>query len=58
VTKGMQLLVEGRIEAREDGRMNVVADRVVFGSSSARSEGTQAKSGYQQATATAKRIAE
>ena len=31
VTKGMQVLVEGRIEAREDGRMSVVADRVVFG---------------------------
>ena len=34
VTKGMEVLVEGRIEAREDGRMNVVADRVVFGAQS------------------------
>lgn len=31
VKKGMQVLVEGRVEARENGQMNVVADRVVFG---------------------------
>ena len=31
VTKGRQVLVEGRIEASENGRMSVVADRVVFG---------------------------
>jgi single stranded DNA-binding protein len=33
VTKGRQVLVEGRIEAGENGRMSVVADRVVFGAS-------------------------
>jgi single-stranded DNA-binding protein len=33
VTKGRQVLVEGRIEASDNGRMSVVADRVVFGAS-------------------------
>lgn len=37
VTKGRQVLVEGRIEASESGRMSVVADRVVFGTSPAKS---------------------
>src|SRR5690606_5473513 len=32
VTKGRQVLVDGRIEVNENGRMSVVADRVVFGS--------------------------
>lgn len=31
VTKGRQVLVEGRIEVGEKGRFNVVADRVLFG---------------------------
>ena len=31
VTKGREVLVEGRIETNENGRMSVVADRVVFG---------------------------
>ena len=38
VTKGRQVLVEGRIEINENGRMSVVADRVVFGSGGAKSE--------------------
>jgi single stranded DNA-binding protein len=33
VTKGRQVLVEGRVEASESGRMSVIADRVVFGTS-------------------------
>jgi single-strand DNA-binding protein len=55
VTKGMEVLVEGRVEAREDGRMNVVADRVVFG---ARAGGKPGKSGYEHAQETAKQLAE
>lgn len=31
ITKGRQVLVEGRVEVSEKGRFNVVADRVVFG---------------------------
>ncbi len=31
LTKGRQVLVEGRIEVGENGRFNVIADRVVFG---------------------------
>lgn len=31
VKKGREVLVEGRIETSENGRMSVVADRVVFG---------------------------
>lgn len=31
VTKGRQVLVEGRISVGDKGRFNVVADRVVFG---------------------------
>lgn len=31
VTKGRQVMVEGRIEASDTGRFNVVADRVLFG---------------------------
>lgn len=58
VTKGMQVLVEGRIEAHEDGRMNVVADRVVFGAGGERSEGKPTKGGYEQAQETAKKVAE
>lgn len=34
VTKGRQVLVEGRIEVGENGYMSVVADRVVFGNNS------------------------
>ncbi|MDQ4075562.1 MAG: hypothetical protein M3220_04860 [Chloroflexota bacterium] len=34
VTKGHQVLVEGRIEGAENGRFNVVARRVVFGKAS------------------------
>lgn len=37
VSKGRQVLVEGRIEADENGRMNVVADRVIFGTSPSKS---------------------
>lgn len=33
VKKGREVLVEGRIQMGENGRLNVVADRVVFGSS-------------------------
>jgi single-strand DNA-binding protein len=36
VTKGRQVLVEGRIEVAENGRFNVVADRVVFGAAVAK----------------------
>ncbi len=38
VTKGRQVLVEGRIEVAENGRFNVVADRVVFGAAVAKSD--------------------
>jgi single-strand DNA-binding protein len=38
VKKGRLVVVEGRIEAREDGRMSVVADRVVFGAGGERHE--------------------
>lgn len=31
ITKGRQVLVEGRIEVGENNRFNVIADRVVFG---------------------------
>ena len=31
VTKGRQVLIEGRIEIGNSGRFNVVADRVLFG---------------------------
>jgi single-stranded DNA-binding protein len=31
VTKGRQVLVEGRIDVGEEGRFNVIADWVVFG---------------------------
>jgi single-strand DNA-binding protein len=31
VRKGRQVLVEGRINVRDDGRFNMVADRVEFG---------------------------
>ena len=34
VTKGRQVLVEGRIEVSDNGYMSVVANRVVFGTSS------------------------
>lgn len=33
VTKGREILVEGRVRLSEKGRFGVVADRVVFGSS-------------------------
>jgi single-strand DNA-binding protein len=33
VTKGRQVLVEGRLSQGSTGRFNVVADRVVFGAS-------------------------
>jgi len=36
VKKGQQVLVEGRISAKEGGRFNVVASRVEFGSKSGR----------------------
>ena len=58
VTKGREILVEGRIEAREDGRMNVVADRLIFGAGGGKSEGGKIKSGYEQAKETAKKVAE
>lgn len=38
VSKGRQVLVEGRIEASENGHMGVVADRVIFGTGGDRSE--------------------
>ena len=31
ITKGRQVLVEGRVETSEKGRFNVIAVRVVFG---------------------------
>jgi single-strand DNA-binding protein len=31
LTKGKQVLVEGRIEVGENGRFNVIANRIVFG---------------------------
>ena len=31
ITKGRQVLVEGRIETGENGRFNVIASRIVFG---------------------------
>ena len=31
ITRGRQLLVEGRIETRENGRFNLIADQVRFG---------------------------
>ena len=34
ITKGRQLLVEGRIEASENGRFNIVADTVRLGNTS------------------------
>ncbi len=34
VTKGRQVLVEGRVRVKDQGRFNVVADRVVFGAES------------------------
>ena len=33
VTKGRQILAEGRIEVNDSGRFNVVADRIVLGAS-------------------------
>ena len=36
VTKGMQVLVEGRVDVDENRRMSVIADRVVFGASARR----------------------
>ena len=33
VTKGVQVLVEGRVEVSQTGRASVIADRVVFGAS-------------------------
>jgi single-strand DNA-binding protein len=38
VSKGRQVLVEGRIEVAENGRFNVVADHVVFGAAAIRSD--------------------
>jgi single-strand DNA-binding protein len=31
ITKGRQVLVEGRVEVGENNRFNLIADRVVFG---------------------------
>ena len=31
ITKGRQVLVEGRVEVSENGRFSVVADRIIFG---------------------------
>lgn len=31
--KGRQVLVEGRLDVAENGRFNVIADRIVFGAS-------------------------
>jgi len=36
ITKGMQVLVEGRVDIDEKRRMNVIADKVVFGASARR----------------------
>jgi primosomal replication protein N len=41
VTKGHQVLVEGRIAENLGGRFNVVADRVVFGASPEKAEKKQ-----------------
>ena len=37
VTKGRQVLVEGRIDVGEEGRFNVIAEWVVFGALTAKS---------------------
>jgi single-stranded DNA-binding protein len=31
ITKGRQVLVEGRVETGEKGRFNLIADRIIFG---------------------------
>ena len=41
ITKGRQVLVEGRVEVSDQGRFSVVADRVVFGASANQKTGTQ-----------------
>ena len=38
ISKGRQVLVEGRIEVAENGRFNVVADHVVFGVAATKSD--------------------
>ena len=38
VTKGREVLVEGRIDVGENGRFNVVANRVLFGASKTKSK--------------------
>ena len=41
VKLGRQVLVDGRIEVRDDGRFNIVAERVVFGSQPAKNKGDE-----------------
>jgi single-strand DNA-binding protein len=41
VTKGRQILVDGRIEVSGDGRFNVVADRVLFGAGTEKQKPTK-----------------
>ena len=43
ITKGRQVLVEGRVEVSEKGYFSVVADRVTFGASAKQKTGAQKK---------------
>ena len=42
VQRGREVLVEGRVKATSQGRLNVVADNVVFGVSPTQEEGEKA----------------
>ena len=41
VTKGRQVMVEGRIDVSDSGRYNVVADRVLFGPAAKEAVGSE-----------------
>ena len=43
ITKGRQVLVEGRVEVSAKGRFSVVADRIAFGASAKQKTGGQKK---------------
>lgn len=43
VTKGREVLVEGRVEVGQNGHMSVVADRVVFGSDRTHAAGSDTR---------------
>jgi len=57
VKKGRAVLVEGHIEATKSGRMNVVADRVIFGSHP-KDKPKEETAGYKKAKKVAESIAE